>query len=419
MADQLCSFDRGQRLAELRRLAFAMCTPEIEAVNTHYHTFYSFNAEGWSPCKIAYEAKKAGLAVAGTVDFDVLDALEEFAQAAQILRLRAISAVETRTFVKDMASVEINSPGEPGVAYFMATGFAALPEAGSDAAAFLAEMRKGAEERNRTMLSRLQSALAALGLDYDKDILPLTPGGNATERHMLAAIDEKSRQVFADPQKLAEYWAGILGMTAEAAAGLLADTPKFRNAIRAKLMKKGGPGYVPPGPDTFPAVEKVVQLARSCGALACWAWLDGTSAGEADAVKLCAYAKSIGCEAFSIIPDRNWNIADPVAKAKKVANFDAVVKAAADQGLLFTVGTEMNNYGLPFVDNFEVPEMRKHAALFLRDALALYGHTLMQRACKKGIGSDWCAQEFGADYHSRNAFYAEVGRSGKIPASLL
>ena len=208
-------------------------------------------------------------------------------------------------------------------------------------------------------------------------------------------------------------------MTSEAAAALLGDTPKFRNAIRSKLMKKGGPGYVQPGPESFPAVEKVVQFARECGALACWAWLDGTTGGEADPVKLCAYAKSLGCEAFSIIPDRNWNIADPATKAKKVANFDAVVKAAADQGLLFTVGTEMNNYGLPFVDNFEVPEMRKHAPLFLRDALALYGHTLMQRACKKGIGSEWCAQEFGADYHSRNAFYAEVGRCGKIPASLL
>lgn len=419
MSDQLCSFDKSKRLEEVRRLAFAMCAPETNAVNTHYHTFFSFNAEGWSPCRIAYEARKAGLAVAGTVDFDVLDALEEFFEAAQLLKVRAISAVESRVFVKEMADVEINSPGEPGVAYFMVTGFTKLPAEGTPAARVLAEMRQGAEERNRAMLQRLQPVLAALAIDYDKDIMPLTPAGNATERHMLAAIDEKSRQIFAEPAKLVEYWTGILGLTIDAVEALLEEPAKFRNAIRAKLMKKGGPGYVQPNATTFPSVAKVVEMAKECGALPCWAWLDGTTTGEADAEKLCAYAKSIGCEAFSIIPDRNWNIADPAVKAKKVANFDAVVKAAADQGLLFTVGTEMNNYGLPFVDNFAVPEMRKHAALFLRDALALCGHTLLQRACEKGIMSDWCKKEFGADYHSRNAFYAEIGRSGKIPAEFV
>ena len=44
---------------------------------------------------------------------------------------------------------------------------------------------------------------------------------------------------------------------------------------------------------------------------------------------------------------------------------------------------------------------------------------LATEAAQKGIGSDWCTQEFGADYHSRNAFYAEIGRTGKIPAGVV
>ena len=44
-------------------------------VNLHAHTFFSYNAYGYSPSKYAWLARKTGLAVAGIVDFDVLDAL--------------------------------------------------------------------------------------------------------------------------------------------------------------------------------------------------------------------------------------------------------------------------------------------------------------------------------------------------------
>ena len=47
-------------------------------VNLHAHTFFSYNAYGYSPSKFAWLARKAGLAVAGIVDFDVLDGVDEF-----------------------------------------------------------------------------------------------------------------------------------------------------------------------------------------------------------------------------------------------------------------------------------------------------------------------------------------------------
>ena len=42
-------------------------------VNLHAHTFYSYNAYGYSPSRYAWLARKHGMAVAGIVDFDVLD----------------------------------------------------------------------------------------------------------------------------------------------------------------------------------------------------------------------------------------------------------------------------------------------------------------------------------------------------------
>ncbi|HZF00813.1 MAG TPA: hypothetical protein VE344_02855, partial [Methylomirabilota bacterium] len=84
LEQQLDSFNPAQRedtLAQLWDLARAgkveLAEPMNE-VNLHAHTFFSYNAYGYSPSKFAWLARKRGLAVAGIVDFDVLDALEEF-----------------------------------------------------------------------------------------------------------------------------------------------------------------------------------------------------------------------------------------------------------------------------------------------------------------------------------------------------
>ena len=62
--------------------------------------------------------------LAGTVDFDCLDSVEEFlgprrARSAS----RAVASLESRVFVPELADAVINSPGEPGIAYHMGVGF--------------------------------------------------------------------------------------------------------------------------------------------------------------------------------------------------------------------------------------------------------------------------------------------------------
>ena len=103
--------------------------------NLHAHTFFSYNAYGYSPSKYAWLARKAGMAVAGVVDLDVLDALDEFFDAGRLIGLKTCVSLESRVFVPEFAS-RVNSPGEPGIAYHMGVGFSKavrLP--------FLAEMR--------------------------------------------------------------------------------------------------------------------------------------------------------------------------------------------------------------------------------------------------------------------------------------
>ena len=93
LEQQLDSFDPARRrqalldlLQQSRDGGAAMPEPGTD-VNLHAHTFFSYNAYGYSPSKFAWLARKAGLAVAGVVDFDVLDALEEFMEAGPVRRL--------------------------------------------------------------------------------------------------------------------------------------------------------------------------------------------------------------------------------------------------------------------------------------------------------------------------------------------
>ena len=126
---QLDDFDAMRRREALAALwrdaengADALPRPGGE-VNLHAHTFFSYNAYGYSPSKFAWLARKAGLAVAGIVDFDVLDGAEEFLEAGRLIGLKTCASLESRVFVPEFATRVINSPGEPGVAYHMGVGF--------------------------------------------------------------------------------------------------------------------------------------------------------------------------------------------------------------------------------------------------------------------------------------------------------
>src|SRR4030042_5356369 len=84
LEQQLDSFEATERRQALLTLLEKLKAGEItfceatRLVNLHCHTFFSYNTYGYSPTKFAWLARKAGLAVTGTVDFDVLDALGEF-----------------------------------------------------------------------------------------------------------------------------------------------------------------------------------------------------------------------------------------------------------------------------------------------------------------------------------------------------
>jgi hypothetical protein len=420
---QLQDFDphvRGKALAELVSLAergAISLEPEAEVANMHCHTFFSFNAYGHSPASLAWLARRRGFKLLGGVEFDVLDGVDEFLDACELVGVRGSAGIETRVFLPEFATREINSPGEPGVLYHMGIGFT-TSKVPDEAAAILADLRQRAARRNRGLVDRVNAYLDPVRVDYERDVLPLTPAGNATERHIVVAYVRAAERTAPNPVR---FWADRLDVPLDQVEALLSDAPRFQNLIRARLMKRGGVGYVQPGHDTFPSVDEFHRMILACGALPCAAWLDGTSAGERAIEELLELLIGKGAVALNIVPDRNWNVADPEVRRVKLQNLYDVVRLAQDLALPLNVGTEMNSYGQKLVDDFDVPELAPVRESFIDGAYFVYGHTVLQRALGLGYQSTW-AQAHLPSRRERNDFYTRVGRRvppGKPGVALL
>ncbi len=378
-------------------------------VNMHFHSFFSYNAEDYSPSQIAWESRKKGLYAAGLCDFDVLDGLEEFVQAGYLLGLRTSVSVETRAYLDEYADVDISSPGEQGVTYIMGAGFARMLKAGTSQAIGLAGYRERARQRNEALINRINSAMSDIAVSYEKDVLPLTPAGAATERHIVKAYINKIKKVFGSPEAITRFLSGLLGKNEDEALVILADMPVLEEAIRSKLVKRGGVGYEQPSRGTFPPVDEFVKWVSSCGAIPMVTWLDGTSKGERDARALLECMSVKGCVALNIIPDRNWRYSDQAKREKMTGNLKAIIEAAGRMNLPVNIGTEMNKLGQLFTDELDCEALSPYKEIFIRGANIMVGHMLLTRFAGFSYVGEKAAAEFNG-VKDKNRFFEAAGK---------
>jgi hypothetical protein len=413
---QLDSFDRARRdeaLDELLKLvkkgSIALPAPR-PVVNLHAHSFYSYNALGYSPTHIVWRAKREGLQAVGLVDFDVLDGLDEFFRAGELLGIATVGGMETRAYVPEFSTREINSPGEPGITYHMVSGLTRSSIDDVEASEFARELRTSARRRNMDVVERVNAALAPVVLDYEHEVLPLSPSGTPTERHLCEAYQAKAEAVFPKVADRVAFWSKHLSTPAEKLGPIIDNGRELQALIRSKTMKRGGVGYQEPKPETFPLASDVNQFGLALGGIPMLTWLDSTSSGEAAIEELIELHVSQGVAAVNIIPDRNWNIKDAATKELKVRKLYEFVEQADRRGLPIGVGTEMNAPGLKFVDSFDAPELAPVVASFLRGSDILAGHTAAVLAGEDGYTSDRIAAKF-PKVEDRNAHFLRRGRT--------
>lgn len=358
MDERLNSFD-----SELRRQALEEFSERSTAFNMHCHSFFSYSGFGFSPTALAVLAKRENWRAAGMVDFDVLDGVNEFLSAAARLGVRAVAGLETRVFIPELENVEINSPGEPGIAYHLGYGFASssVPEG---ARTFLKSLREKASERIRRQIELVNALLSETPLDAGKVAAEFTPSGNLTERHLCMAYRIAAERIFPEAEERRAYWMEKIGVWD-------ADPVVLEGLIRAKTMKRGGAGYIKAQASSFPTLEEMNRFVISCGAVPTVAWLNGLSDGETDPGRLLDLHCHVGARAVTLIPDRNWNVSDPEKRTLLTDALARFIQACTERELPVLAGTEMNAPGQKIADDFTVPALIPYLKVFTAGADAL------------------------------------------------
>jgi hypothetical protein len=181
--------------------------------------------------------------------------------------------------------------------------------------------------------------------------------------------------------------------------------PKLLGAIRKKTMKKGSIGYVVPDKDSFPAMADVNEFIIEAGGIPTLCWHDGMSEGEQQEEKVIEVAMKSGVAAFSVIPNPVYTPRDP---KKKLENMHKIIRLADSIGLPIVSGTEMNNSGQPFVDDFASKELEPFVPVLRKGAHIIYAHSVLERHAKAGYTGAWSAKNFSSR-SDKNRFFEQVG----------
>ncbi|MCL2001748.1 MAG: hypothetical protein FWG74_09955, partial [Planctomycetes bacterium] len=340
--------------------------------NVLARTFFSYSAAGFSPSRLVWEAVIRGLSVIGSADSDNLGALGEMHYAGDVLGVRVTASVETSTFVQSYSDRELNCPGRPGILRAIGAGFTRVPLLSSPDGRFIASLPNRARERNLAMIAKINPVLAPATLDFEQDVVPITPAGNATSAHIFQAYAAKAKTIFPAHHDLAVFWADVLGRSPQDVEGLLDDHNALMDTLTDKLLQLYENGQELASAN-YPAVTGFFQAVRGAGAVPCILWRDGESAGEANPGKLLDDAVNWGVRAVALTPDHNWNVNNPSMKEKRLAALADLVMAARERDLPLLAGSPMREPGQKFVDSFDAPELAAYFRDFTDSALWLYG----------------------------------------------
>lgn len=184
----------AQRLDALRAILPETKFPPMvpQYINNHIHTTYSFSP--YSPTAALYAARMEGLCTAGIIDHDSIAGAREFLAAAALVGMPVTVGMECRVSMADtpLRGRRTNNPDQTGVSYMT---IQSVPHGKIDTLdACFRPLREERNRRNRKMVEKINDLLPDVGLDFDRDVLPLSlyqEGGSVTERHLMYALAKR------------------------------------------------------------------------------------------------------------------------------------------------------------------------------------------------------------------------------------
>jgi hypothetical protein len=288
--------DRPERLAALAALHASAPPAARRGCDLLLRSDHSFGPF-LSACEAVWEARQAGLEVAGIADLLSTGGHGEFIDACAVVGLPAVLGLEIAV--------------EGGVRLL---ALAITRPADAAAQAELARLRRVHEAHCRALTvrvgERFRATVGAAGPSWG-DVVDLTPAGNVDERHVAWAVVGRVRAVAVErSMPAADAWQRVI---ARPPAG--GDGEQF-HAVLDHLFQSGGPCHVPAPPEARPTLDAALAICLGLGAVPAAIVPGPTPSGLRS---WCDRMETAGVRALAVLPACSSEdlVASAVAEAQR------------------------------------------------------------------------------------------------------
>jgi len=358
---------------------------KIFTVNNHLHTPYSFSAFS-SIEQIFQMAGEENIKSVGINDFYTTDGYDEFNQLAHQYKIYPVFNIEFIGLIKEFQDkgIRVNDPNNPGRIYFSGKALKypfSLPE---KQMGLLRSVQAESQRQIREMIVKANDLFTLkevdIHLDYD-EIKRLYAKNLVRERHLAKAIyHEILRESESDVKKANELLKNIYSGVMPSAK--FEDMAAVENEIRSRLLKTGGPAFVPEDESAFLSIPQVIDIILAAGGIPCYPSLLDDAKGnltefEEDWQKMYEYLTewNVGC--IELIPNRN-----------SLEMLERFVHFFRSRNMIISLGTEHNAPDMiPLTPSCRggVPLSEKLKALSFEASCVLAAHQHYTAAGKEGF----------------------------------
>lgn len=307
-------------------------------VNGHIHTPYSFSAFESIP-QIFDMAKKELIKAIGINDFIVTDGHQPFHDQAVKSNVFPLFNIEFMGLLKEEQArgIRVNDPNNPGRTYFSGKGLDFPSNPGNRTVDLLRSIKQESNQQTAQMITQLDQFLQKVEVSfcltfeevkskYAKDLV--------RERHIAKAVREKVFDSVSSEKERKSLLSTIF--SGQEVQSSLDDISGLENEIRGRLLKSGGPAYVPEDDNAFLEIDKVMDIILKMGGIPCYPVLLDDKNGkftefERDFIRLRDVLKDKNIYCIELIPGRN-----DISILKKF------VEVFHSDNFVITFGTEHN-----------------------------------------------------------------------------
>lgn len=356
---------------------------QIQNVNNHIHTPYSFSA--FESMEQAFQmAQDEEINVLGINDFYVTDGYKEFYDLAVQNNIFPLFNIEFIGLLKkeQKESIRINDPNNPGRTYFSGKGLDHPVHLDTKYRMTLDILKLESQKQVVLMIEKLNAHLKKIKSDicftyngikekYAKELV--------RERHIAKALRVEINKKQYPEIKLQDFLMQLYSGK-ESKVGLQ-NNAAFEGELRSNLLKAGGVAFVPEDVRAFLEIPEIIDIILHAGGIPTYPVLLDNANGEItefekDYEKLYRRLTGLGVYSIELIPNRN-----------KLDTLEGFVSFFHDHGFIITFGTEHNSpelFPLTITTRGNVPLTHQLLKIGYEGACVIAAHEYLRAQDQEG-----------------------------------